>query len=57
METPPGDTKHGILRRGGETLPRDERLGSFADREKTEPDDERLPETDAQHNHHLTLVA
>jgi hypothetical protein len=36
METRPGDPKHGDLR-GGETLPRDERLGSFADGEETEP--------------------
>jgi hypothetical protein len=40
METRPGDPKHGDLR-GGETLPRDERLGSFADGEETEPQDER----------------
>jgi hypothetical protein len=35
METRPGDPKHGDLR-GGETLPRDERLGSFADGEETD---------------------
>jgi hypothetical protein len=34
-----GDPKHGA--RGGETLQRDERLGSFADREETEPHEER----------------
>jgi hypothetical protein len=34
METPPGDPKHGDLARGGETLPRDERLGSFAGRRR-----------------------
>jgi hypothetical protein len=40
METRPGDPKHGDFARGGEALPRDERLGSF-DGEETEPHDER----------------
>ena len=41
METRPGDPKHGDVARGWETLPRDERLGWFADGEGTESHDER----------------
>ena len=36
METRPGDPKHGDFARGGETLPRDERLGSFVNGEETD---------------------
>ena len=36
MQTRPADPKHGDFVRGGETRPRDERLGSLADCEETE---------------------
>ena len=41
METRTGDPKHRDFARGWEMLPRDERLGSYADGEGTEPHDER----------------
>jgi hypothetical protein len=41
METHPRDPQHSDLVRGWETLSRDERLGSFADGEETEPHNER----------------
>jgi hypothetical protein len=39
METRRGDPQHDDLARGWETVSRDERLGSFADGEETEPHD------------------
>jgi hypothetical protein len=36
VETRPGDPKHGGVARGWKALPRDERLGSFANGEETD---------------------
>jgi hypothetical protein len=51
METGPADPKHSDVARGGATLPRDERLGSFADGEETRAHDER-PQLRRPHDRH-----